>query len=159
MKSFSSNFGVVVLVAVAFGLTTAQAQSDPRIGTWKVNLAKSKYDPGPPPKSDTRTYEPSGGGVKATIEEVTANGNHVTAIYSAQYDGTDYPYTGNPNVDTIALKRINARTLELTLKKGTKLVGTNRIVVSTDGKTMTETVKGINARGVLRSDVVVYDRQ
>jgi hypothetical protein len=159
MKRLFTVVGVFVLVVIASSLMIAQAQSDPRIGTWKINLAKSKYDPGPPPQSDTRTYEASGDGLKATVEEVTANGNRITATYTAKYDGKDYPYTGNPNVDTVALKRIDAQTTELTMKKGSKMVGTNRIVISKDGKMMTQTAKAINARGLLANNVVVYDKQ
>jgi hypothetical protein len=84
--------------------------------------------------------------LKATVEEVSANGNHMTAMYTAKYGEKDYPYTGNPNVDTIALKHINDWTTELTMKKGSKVVATNRIAISKDGKMMTQTAKGINAR-------------
>lgn len=159
MKRLFTVVSVGVLLLVGSGLNIAQAQSDPRIGTWKINLAKSKYNPGPAPQSDTRTYEASDGGLKATIEEVAANGNHITAMYTAKYDGKDYPYTGNPNVDTVALKRIDAQTTELTMKKGSKVVGTNRIVISKDGKMMTQTANGINARGQLANNVAVYDKQ
>jgi hypothetical protein len=34
--------------------------SDPFVGTWKLDLAQSKYDPGPRPKSQTRTWETAG---------------------------------------------------------------------------------------------------
>ena len=37
----------VLMIAV---LATAQ-QKDPFVGTWRLNIAKSKYSPGPPPKS------------------------------------------------------------------------------------------------------------
>ena len=98
--------------------------------------------------------------MKATIEEITANGDRQTATYTAKYDGNDYPYSGNPNIDTISLKRIDSRTVELTGKKGGKTVpGTNRIVISEDGKTMIQTGKYINARGVLVNNVVVYNKQ
>ena len=155
MRQFA---GVCVVVLVAWGIVTAQSQSDPRIGIWKVNFAKSKFQPDPPPESLIRTYELDGDALKATIEVVTAEGDHRTSTYTAKYDGKDYAYTGR-NVDTVALRRVDDRTLEVTLKKGNKVVGTNRIVVSKDGKTMTQTLNEINARGLHVHNVVVYDKQ
>jgi hypothetical protein len=107
---------ILATLSVALGLAAA----DPAIGTWKLNVAKSKYSPGPVPKSATVTYEVSGDGVKRTGETVTADGQTTSFSYTAQYDGKEYPVTGNPNADTIVLKRINDYTSESTLKKGGK---------------------------------------
>lgn len=76
---------VTCLLAVALlGFAVlAQAQTDARIGTWKMNVAKSKYDPGPMPKSVTRTYAPYGtGGVAMHEERVNADGTRTTLEYS-----------------------------------------------------------------------------
>jgi hypothetical protein len=123
---------------------SAQA-SNPRIGTWKLNVEKSKYSPGPAPQSGTMKIEASGEGEKATTEGVNAAGTATMTQYTAQYDGKDYPITGSQNADTVSLKRIDARTMERTDKKGEKVVATSTRVVSEDGKTMTVTVKGTNA--------------
>src|SRR3989442_70870 len=51
-------------LAVATALPQAGlAQSNPLIGTWKLNLAKSKYSPGPPPRSGTSIWEAVGQGL------------------------------------------------------------------------------------------------
>jgi hypothetical protein len=125
------------LAIVLFGLTAGIWAADPAIGTWKLNVEKSKYEPGPPPKSATVSYEENEGGIKRTGETVNADGQTVSFQYAAKYDGKDYPVTGNPNADMISLKRLNDRTVEATLKKGGKPVTTVRRVVSRDGKTMT----------------------
>jgi hypothetical protein len=39
----------------AIGSTTVKAADDPSNGKWKMDPAKSKYDPGPAPKSTTTT--------------------------------------------------------------------------------------------------------
>jgi threonine dehydrogenase-like Zn-dependent dehydrogenase len=36
-------------------------------GTWRLNVAKSKYSPGPPAKSTTVTYEAAGPGYKVSV--------------------------------------------------------------------------------------------
>jgi hypothetical protein len=157
MKSAASARMAVVLVIVA--ATVASAQTDPRIGTWKMNAAKSKYDPGPAPKSDTRTYEATPEGTKATVEVVPASGDPGKVTYTAKLDGKDYPVSGSPAFDTIAVKRIDSHTTEVTLKKGEKPVQTARGVVSNDGKTMTNTVNGTNASGQKVHNVIVFDKQ
>jgi hypothetical protein len=84
-----------------------QAQNDPLIGTWKLNVAKSKYSPGPPPKSDTTKYEVAGQGIDVTAEVVNVQGVRATIRYTANWDGKDYPITGSQNYDTVSMKRIN----------------------------------------------------
>jgi hypothetical protein len=154
--------GVVVTLGVVLGAgggqVAAQA-SNPRFGTWKLNVAKSKYDPGPAPQSGTMKLEAAGEGEKSTTEGVNATGAPTKTEYTAQYDGKDYALTGAQNADTLALKRIDARTMERANKKGDKVVATSTWVVSEDGKTMTVTTKGTNAQGQAMSNVTVWDKQ
>jgi hypothetical protein len=137
-----------------------QAQADSQIGTWKLNLAKSNYNPGPPPKSETRVYEAFGTkGVTARFGRVDAEGHEIVISYSANYDGKDYKYLGSLDADTITLKRVDASTVEATLKKNGIVVQTSTAVVSKDGKTRTLTTSGKNGKGELFHNVVVFDRQ
>ena len=67
--------------------------SNPSIGTWKLNVAKSKYDPGPAPKSQTNAIEAMGTDrVKVTVEGVAGDGSRMAYSYTAKYDGMDTPY-------------------------------------------------------------------
>ena len=162
LKIFIGVGGVVAFLAVCLVATSSLssfAQTDPIIGTWKLNLAKSKYNPGPPPKSQTLTYEAAGQGVKVTNKIMGAEGKPIDIQFTANYDGKDYPVTGNPDWDTIAFKRIDAYKVEVTRKKAGKVVSTNTRVVSNDGKTMTITEKGVNAKGEKFSSIVVYEKQ
>jgi hypothetical protein len=149
---------VVMLVADVASLS-AQAQ-DPRIGTWKLNVAKSKYNPGPAPQSQTLTVESAGKGEKLTSEVMTPDGQKVTSTYTANYDGKDYPLTGSAlGADKVSLKRIDARTTVRTDKKDGKVIQTIRRVVSADGKTMTATAKGTNAEGKPMNNVAFFEKQ
>jgi hypothetical protein len=140
-------------------------KSDPEIGSWKLNIAKSKYDPGPSPRSQTNALEPSGkSGVKLTADGVAADGNRIAYSWSANYDGKDYPYNpgsmGAPNgADTVSLKRIDPYTIDIVQKKGGKVVQTTRAVYSKDGKTRILTSKGTNQSGQPTSNVTVWDKQ
>ena len=102
----------LIASAVVFGLATsglAMAQ-DNFVGTWKLNVAKSHYNPGPPPKSQTRRWESSG---KVFVEGTEATGKPSTHGYTIKPDGKDYPATGATNgAETVATKRIDANILE-----------------------------------------------
>ena len=93
---------VVTLVAAAYGV---QAQADPTVGTWKLNLAKTKYNAGQAPKSTTLVIEAAGQGVKLTSNTVLADGTARKISYTATYDGKDAAVTGTPDYDTISLKK------------------------------------------------------
>lgn len=150
---------VAVAVGVVFG-GTALAQSNPFIGTWKVNFAKSKYNPGPPPMSETRVAEVwETDGLKMTATGVGADGMAFTAGASVHYDGKDYKYTGSPDFDTIAVKHVTANTLAYTLKKDGKVVVTGTFVVSKNGQIATDTSTMMNAKGHKVRNVDVWDKQ
>ena len=154
-------FSVVVVLAAVLGAVTgdvfAQAK-DPRVGDWKLNVAKSKYSPGPAPQSQTLKIEAVGKGEKVTSEVINTDGTKATTQYTANFDGKDSPITGSPNADTVALKRIDSRTTERTDKKDGKVTLVLRRVVSQDGKTMTVTVKGKTAKGETVNNVVVFEK-
>jgi len=146
---------VAVSALVLGGIAHA---ADNQIGTWKLNVAKSKYSPGPPPKEGTLTVEAIPDGLKITIHGTDAEGKPVHMEFSPKYDGKDYPMTGNPDADMISMKKINDDTIETVSKKGGKPVMTVRSVVSKDGKTRTSTQKGTNAKGEKVNNTLVYDR-
>jgi len=154
--------GVVLALGAVLGADIANLSaqaSDPRIGTWKLNVAKSKYNPGPAPQSLTVNVEPSGKGEKVTTEFVNADGTRTTTEYTANFDGKDYPLTGSQIADTVSLKRSNARTTVRTDKKGGTVAQTLKRVVSKDGKTMTVTTKGTNAQGQAVNNVALFEKQ
>lgn len=76
-----------------------------------------------------------------------------------KYDGKDYPITGSPDYDTIAVTRIDAYTAKSVQKKDGKTVGTTIRKVSKDGKVMTLTSKGTSAKGTPVNNVLVFDKQ
>ena len=148
--------GIMALAALA---TLTLLAANTSVGTWKYNAAKSKFDPGPPYKSRTVKVEAHGEGIKVTVDGVSGDGSKHAYSYTANYDGKDNPVTGNPMADTIAYKRIDDNTVEATTKKAGKVAANIKIVVAKDGKSMTVSSKGKNAKGEATSSEVVYDRQ
>ncbi len=157
IKMFAAFATTLLLVALALNVSAAAA--DQQSGTWKMNPAKSKYSPGPAPKSVTVKIDSDADNIKLSSDGIDAAGNPTHVEYTAKYDGKDYPITGVPNADTIALKRIDAGTIESTSKKAGEVVMTVTSVVSKDGKTRTSTFKGKDAQGQDVNNVVVYNKQ
>jgi len=123
-------------------------------------LEKSKYTADhPAPKSVTLNVQEQEGGLKVNVDGEDPQGNPIHIEFTAKYDGKDYPMTGSATTDTIALKRIDANTIETTSKKNGEVVTMVRSVVSEDGKTRTSTWKGKNAKGEPETWVAVYDKQ
>lgn len=152
---------LVLLAAVgmaALGATVFAA--DANIGTWTLNVAKSKFTPGPSPKSQTLKIEPWGDdGVTYTADGVGPDGKPSRWEFQAKYDGKDYPFKGNPDADTIAYKRVDGYTVEATTKLKGKPSGNVKVVVSKDGKTRTLYQTGKNAAGQDINNVLVYEKQ
>jgi hypothetical protein len=156
MKRLLTVCTVMLLALAAGGLVLAQ--SNPFVGVWKLNLAKSTYNPGPAPKSQTRTWAADG---KVSVEGVNAAGKPVAYGYPIKSDGKDYPTTGAvPNAaDTISSKQIDANTIEANFTRGGKHAETTRFVVSKDGKVLTITAKGTLPDGTAFDNLLVWDKQ
>jgi hypothetical protein len=143
---------------IAIGTGTAVA-ADAVVGTWKLNLAKSTFSPGPAPKSQTRTYAESAQGTTVTVKTTAADGKESTTNITFKEDGKSYPVSGNADFDMVSVKRVDALTVHSTQTKAGAAVGTGVRTVSKDGKTLTFTQKSTNADGVKHDDVSVYDKQ
>jgi hypothetical protein len=150
-------FIVTLLVALALSVTPAAA--DQHSGTWKMNPAKSKYSPGPAAKSITLKVESDENSIKIDSEGTDGEGNPTHVQYDAKLDGKDYPVTGLSYGDMVTVKRIDANTMQTSIKKGDKVVMTVTSKVSDGGKTRTSTFKGKDSQGHAVNNVVVYDKQ
>jgi hypothetical protein len=140
------------------GVSTIAADSN--VGTWKLNPAKSKFDPGPAPKSQTLTIEAWGAdGVKYSSDGTDGDGKPMHWEFQAKYDEKFVPFKGNPDADMLAYKRIDAHTVESTTQLKGKVTGHTRAVVSADGKTRTLTQTGKNAKGQDIHNTLVFEKQ
>ena len=138
------------------------AQDNPFAGTWKLNLAKSKFEPGPVPKSQTRTVVAQGDGAKYTFDGVAADGKPFSYSFTVKYDGKDYAVTGTgmpAGADTIAIKLVGSNKAEATQKRGGKEVAKAEAEVSKDGKVSTVKIKGKTVDGKDFHSETVYDKQ
>src|SRR5437868_7284060 len=132
--------------------------SDLQSGTWKLNEAKSKMAAGEL-KNNTVVYEAAGDSIKVTIDGTAPDGTPTHSEWTGKFDGKDYPSTGNPNEDTRSVKQVDARTLNVTSKKGGKVVLTAHVVVAPDGKSRTVTGNATDPQGKKYRRTAVYDKQ
>jgi hypothetical protein len=147
-------FGAVLALG-----TNAALAADAAVGTWKLNVAKSTFSPGPAPKSQTRTCVESAQGLTLTVKTVDADGKESSSTLAFKDDGKPYPATGSPDFDTVAVTRVDALNVTSIQTKAGKAVGSGHRSVSKDGKTLTFASKLTDAKGVKHDDVSVYDRQ
>ena len=152
----------ILLIGVVLNLCVmdVMAQVPPAwVGTWKLNVAKSKYSPGPPPKSQIDMNEAVEGALKYTSDRVSSDGKPSRHEYTAKLDGKDYPYSGLPFAATISITKVNDHAYEFALKKGGTPLLSGRNVFSPDGKSRTTTHTGTNAQGQKYESTGVFEKQ
>jgi hypothetical protein len=158
---------VFVLAAAALWQAGVSGQAPhPLNGTWRLNLAKSKYSPASlAPKSTTAKWVVAGDSATVTVDSVDSQGRTVHTEYTAKFDGKDYPWRstidGKPNLtqDAVSLRRIDDYTYEIVNKLKGQVLTTQRTVISRDGKSRTNTVTGKMADGTSVNHTVVFERQ
>ena len=154
MRKLALAFCSVLLLAGAVDA------ADNFLGTWTLNVAKSKYDPGPAPKSQTTILEPvADGATKERGDRVNADGSRTQWEWTAKFDGKDYPVKGDPDRDTVSLKKIDDNMIEVTNKKDGKVTNTMKIVVAKDGKSRTNEASFTNGKGVKFHNIMFFDRK
>lgn len=146
--------GFVMLMAIP---QAASAQTDPFIGTWRLNVAKSTFVGQQPWRSASYVVEPATQGFTHTNDIVTANGNQIKNAFPVIYDGQPHAVSNNANADSIAVRRIDPSNVEFTILKDGKAVQTGRIALSQDGRTATWITANSGAQ--LTARMMVFEKQ
>jgi hypothetical protein len=143
----------------AIVLSSSVLAAENWLGTWKLDTAKSKAEPGPGPKSLTLKFEATKNGIRFTGDGVDAEGKPTHTEFVSKFDGQEVPYKGNPDADTASPKKIDDDSYENVWKKDGKATITSKVVASEGGKTLTITHTGTNSKGQTVSSTFVYDKQ
>lgn len=150
--------GVVAFLAIVLATASVLlAQANPFVGTWKLDVAKSKYMPGPAPQSSTRTWDDKG---MVMVNGVNAAGKAGSYGYTVMTDGKEYSTMGAiPNTaDKLTSKKIGADTIEVNFTKAGKHVETATFKVSDGGKVLTIHAKGATDAGPF-DNLQVWEKQ
>lgn len=154
-RTIGMMFAVLAMAAIAFG-------ADAFTGTWKLNVAKSKFAKGQEIKEQTVTIVEQGDNAMVTAKGTDGAGKPISVMYNAPLKGSGpltYSQGGPPAGTTVMTKRVNASTIDWTTTTDGKQVATTHFVLSADGKTFTGTRKGVDAEGKSVTTVTVWDRQ
>ena len=131
--------------------------ADPVVGTWELDVAASTFNPGPPPMSEIRLYEPEHEGIKATVVTTYADGRRTRFEYVTSYNDVTAAVTGSDTSDAVRMRKIDTFTAEAQLSLGGRVVGQTRRAIAPDGQTMTITLK--RDAPVVVTNVTVYRRR
>ena len=130
---------LVAMLAFSTSLVAQDKQSEPFLGVWEINLAKTTNYP---QQSQMMINVPAPGGgfisTRATIGK--ENKTSSTEIHPVAFDGKPHATTGG-DVRDITYKLVDPFTIERTHNRGGK-ISVDREQVSKDGKTMTVTQDG-----------------
>jgi len=171
---------IVGLIMIGCSTLIAQrpAQTpNPIIGTWKQDMEKSTYNPGPPPSKGTYSVRQYAAGEDGSIVAITMNVDDrglpsLGAISAANYDGREYvqhtvatlatslgSHIG-PKLDrTISYKYVDAYTVQIVQKQDGEIVASSSRTISRDGKTMTDRSDYTNAAGQHVTNALVFEKQ
>ena len=146
----------VVPTVHALQLRSAAEPPSQLIGTWRLNVAKSKYSPGPPLRSETRVYARSAEGVKGVVSRVYSDGRAERFEYMANF-GKDIMVTGIPEYDSVTLRKVDELTSDAVLSHAGNVYGVARRTIAADGRTMTITFDRKSQEARVHN-VAVYDK-
>jgi hypothetical protein len=153
MKKYLS---FILLATVLFAGPAFAA--DPIVGTWKLNVAKSKFSSGAELTAGSRVYTEADGLYSLDQKLTGADGKERSS--RTQYrDGKDVKQAASGPADTTHATKIDANTWDFDLKKDGKAVGHVHRVVSADGKTLTVHNTGAKLSGGTGDETLVFDKQ
>lgn len=148
---------LLIAVLCTLAAPAAGQEGDRLAGTWQLNVARSRFETGAPPKNQVTTLTAVPGGIREIVERVNADGSTTRWDVTVKYDGSDTPVTGDPSRDTVAFTRVDRNTVDVVNKKGGTVVSRMRIVVAEDGKSRTNTV--MDASGKKTTAVLFFERR
>src|SRR5262249_34045151 len=129
-----------------------------QLGTWKLNLRKSRLPSGAIRSMTTTFAKTTSGDLSVTTDVVEGNGRRIHYEWRGKVDGTDYPLVGDESADSRAYSEVDDHTLAITVKKAGKILGVAHSIISADGKSSTGTLTGTDSSGKILNLTVVFER-
>jgi len=168
---------VAIIGCLALSAQGPAQSSNPIIGTWKQNMEKSTYSPGPPPPKGLGAVRQYAAGVDGSVVAITFNIDaqglpSLGAISAANYDGKEYAQhtvatlatsLGShlaPRVErTISYTAKNPYTVEIVQRQDGRVVARSTRTITRDGKTMTDSYDYIDDSQHRVTNVLVFEKQ
>jgi len=154
--------GLLLTLLVTFCAGAAPA-ADNTLGTWQRNIEKSTLNR--PSKNPYRSLitvrEAVPGGARVTVKSVRQDGTRNEFGYTALYDGTPVKLSPSEGpFDMLSVKQVDANTLLIeNWKTGGKYRTKSKSVVAPDGKTIVNTLTGVDGEGSELRFTIVYEKR
>ena len=135
--------------------------SDPFVGTWKLNPARSNFDPNHRPTEATMTWELKTDGTYLMIAKGTNDKGEPVAERPQTLvpDGRPYPVPNFPGLVSIT-SRLDPHTLRAEAKREDgSTAGEGTYEVALDGRSLTATTAGFDTQLRRFETQTVWDRQ
>jgi hypothetical protein len=152
----------VILFLAVIGLTSPVWAADPIIGTWKLNLAESKFPATEVmPKERTEVYrELDVDLIEFTATGIEANGSPISFKATwPQQGGTVNILQGGNEETSYVETLIEPGNWYVTVLQNGKQIGVIHKTFSKDGKRMRQTYRSTDAQGNPFERLSLYDRQ
>jgi len=151
---------VLILALLAQSVSAGHQVIDAWFGTWTLNLAKSVYEPGPPPYARAQyVIEPWKDGLKVTYDMVYPRGGTTHWEWTGKFDGQPYPLQGIDGYVTYAYQRVDDRTYDAVVRIDDRTAGVSRVTLAADGKSITTTTQGKDSTGRVVTTTTVYEKR
>jgi len=148
----------LILVFAAVVTPALLQDKNPLAGSWNANIEKSKRHPNHLFKSAKLRFNVAADLVTLTYSGVNMSGVEETGTTTFHPDGKEHPIEGAPGVVEVS-RWVDTRTLETIVTKDGKVIGQSIYAVSSDWKTLTANLKGVDASGAAFEQVIVWDRE
>lgn len=152
-NSLATHRLLVLPFGAALVLAAQSEHMTPFTGTWKLNLSRSKFHPGPPFKSFTIAFTPDG---VRHLDLINADGQRLKI--SLPWSGGK-PVSPNGMENTVTTSKIRGRTFHDIWKENGNVTEDVRGAVSPDGKTLKVTVSGADRQGRPYHNELTFDKQ
>jgi len=149
---------------VAFALLSAPppllGQTSDWFGTWRLDLQKSVYSPGPAPyaRATMKVQPLDAGRVRFSYDFVYPRGGVQHLEWDGRFDGRDYMVQGADEYVTYAYRQTGGRTYDIVAKLDPRETAVAKVTLAADSRTLTTITRSRNARGEEIANTTVYEK-
>jgi hypothetical protein len=151
-----------MLLLAVFGLVGSLWAGYIEVGTWKVNVAKSKFPPTEAtPKEETLIIRVVDDQFETVITGTRIDGTKISEKFTNPLQGGEGKYQEPtlPKGESVVQTRVDAYSVYFTTLQNGRQIEVNQCVVSKDGKTITCKAKGMDAKGKPYESLYLFEKQ
>ena len=154
-RLFPRTLRVCAVISAAVVLAAQTQHITPFTGTWKLNVAKSKFNPGPPFRSFVLTFTRDG---TRNLDLIGADGQRLKASLPRS-NGKEVAVMAAQGMEkTRATSKMQGRVFDDTWKQDGKVIERVHAVVSPDGQILAITVNGTDKQGRAYRNQLTFEK-